>query len=332
MKLSMLAFSEKGLLLAERLKTLLPDDLVTAERCPKDGLRDWTERQFDVADALVFVGAVGIAVRAIAPFVEHKTADPAALVIDECAEFVIPILSGHIGGGNALAKRLADLLGALAVITTATDCNGLFAVDSWAVSRGYAICNPERIRQVSARLLAGETIRLKSGFAAVLDPALARQILLTGQPPFDVRIDVKPHDDSALLLIPPVLTLGVGCKRYTPASAIHAAFDRLCADFKLEPRAFGRVCSVDLKANEPGLLTFCEDRKLPFVTFSADALTALPGVFTPSDFVRQTVGVDNVCERSAVLGSGGALMIKKQALDGVTLAVARAEHIVRITP
>lgn len=332
MKISILAFSEKGLLLAERLKTLLPEDAVSAGRCAKDGLRGWTERQFDIADALVFVGAAGIAVRAVAPFVESKTSDPAVLVIDECAEFVIPILSGHIGGGNALAKRLADLLEACAVITTATDCNGLFAVDSWAVGQGYAIANPERIKQVSARLLAKGMIRLKSGFVTVLDPTLKDQILLAGQPPFDVRIDIKTHADSALLLIPPVLTLGVGCRKYTPVSAIHTAFDRLCADFKLEPRAFSQVCSVDLKANEPGLLAFCEDRKLPFLTFPPAALAALPGTFTPSDFVRQTTGVDNVCERSAVLGSGGALMIKKQALDGVTLAVARVAHIVRITP
>lgn len=332
MRLSMLAFSSKGLRLAERLQGLLPDETVTAERCVRDGLRAWTERQFNAADALLFVGAAGIAVRAIAPFVARKTADPAVLVIDECAEFVIPILSGHIGGANALAQRIAGLLGARAVITTATDRGGLFAVDSWAVGQGYTIRNPECIRQASARLLSGEAIRLKSGFGTVLDPALAGQIILTEQPPFDVRIDIKAHADAALLLIPPVLSLGVGCKRNTPAAAIHAAFDRLCAAFNLEPRAFKQVCSVDLKADEPGLLAFCRERALSFATFSAAELAGLPGVFTPSDFVRRTTGVDNICERSAVLGSGGALMIKKQAFDGVTLAVARAAHIVRITP
>lgn len=331
MTLAMLAFSEKGLLLARRLQALLPEEISGAERCPKDGLHTWTARHFGTADALVFVGAAGIAVRAIAPFVDHKTYDPAVLVLDECAEFVIPILSGHIGGGNALAKRLAALLGARAVITTATDCNGLFAVDSWAAEQGYIIRNPERIRQVSARLLSNEAICLKSDFETVVGPTLEGQILLTEHPPFDVVIGIQADDASALHLIAPVLTLGVGCKRNTPVSAIHTAFGRLCAAFNLEPRAFSRVCSVDLKANEPGLRDFCRDRALPFLTFSARALAALPGDFTASDFVRQTTGVDNICERSAVLGSQGRLLIQKQTFDGVTMAVAIAAHKVHVT-
>ncbi len=331
MKLAMLAFSEKGLLLAKRLQALWPNDGCSAGRCPKDGLHVWTAQHFEVADALVFIGAAGIAVRAVAPFADSKTRDPAVLVIDECAEFVVPILSGHIGGANALAKQLAGLLGARAVITTATDCNGLFAIDSWATEQGYAICNPERIRQVSARLLSHEAIRLKSSFATVLDPALEGQIILTDYPPFDVKIGIKVGETSALQLVPPVLTLGVGCKKHTPASDIHSAFNRLCTDFSLEPRAFGRVCSIDLKANEAGLLDFCRAAQLPLVTFSAQALAALPGDFTASDFVRRTTGVDNVCERSAVLGGKGALLIKKRAFNGVTMAVARAAHVVRIT-
>lgn len=331
MTLAMLAFSEKGLLLAERLQALLPGETGSAERCPKDGLHAWTARHFAAADALVFVGAAGIAVRAIVPFVDHKICDPAVLVIDECAKFVIPILSGHIGGANALAKRLAALLGARAVITTATDCNGLFAADSWAAEQGYVIRNPERIKQVSARLLSHGTIRLKSDFEILIDPALEGQILLTEHPPFDVRIGIKDDNDLALHLIPPVLTLGVGCKRNIPASAIHNAFDRLCADFNFEPRAFNQVCSVDLKADEPGLCDFCRNSALPFATFSAQALAALHGDFTASDFVRQTTGVDNICERSAVLGSQGKLLIQKQAFDGVTMAVAITAHKVHVT-
>lgn len=332
MKLAMLAFSEKGLQLAGRLQALLSGGGdISAERCPKSGLQSWTAQHFDTADALVFIGAAGIAVRAVAPFADSKARDPAVLVIDECAEFVIPLLSGHIGGANALAKRIAMLLGARAVITTATDCNGLFAIDSWAAERGYAIINPERIKQVSARLLSGGAIRLKSSFATVLAPELAGEITLTDSPPFDVKIGIKASNGSALHLIPRVLTLGVGCKKVTPASEIHAAFDRLCADLHLEPRAFCQVCSIDLKAKEMGLLDFCRDIGLPLVTFSAQALAALPGDFTASDFVRQVTGVDNICERSAVLGSAGTLLAKKRMFNGVTMAVARAAHIVRIS-
>lgn len=332
MKFAVLAFTEKGLLLAQRIQGLLAaDGEITAERCPKDGLHDWTARQFDAADALVFVGAAGIAVRAVVPFVENKTRDPAVMVIDECAKFVIPLLSGHIGGANMLAERLAALLGAQAVITTATDCNGLFAIDSWASAQGYAIVNPEYIKQVSARLLSGEAIRIKSAFTTVLAPELAGEIVLADRPPFDAEIGIKSGKRSVLRLVPRVLTLGVGCKKGTSASEIDVAFNRLCADLNLEPHAFSQVCSINIKAKEAGLLAFCREAGLPFVTFSAQELAELPGTFTASDFVQQITGVDNVCERSAVLGSGGALLAKKRAFNGVTMAVARAAHIVRFS-
>ncbi|HWP50475.1 MAG TPA: cobalamin biosynthesis protein [Clostridia bacterium] len=331
MKLAMLAFTEKGLQLAGRLQRLLVDNgAASAERCIKNGLHSWTAQHFDTADALVFIGAAGIAVRAIAPFIQSKTRDPAVLVIDECAEFVIPLLSGHIGGANALATRLAALLGARVVITTATDCNGLFAIDSWAVGQGYVICNPDHIKRVSARLLSGQAIRVKSDFATAIDPALAGDIICADSAPFDVEIGISTNVGSALHIIPQVLTLGVGCKKRTPMAEINAAFDRLCADFNLEPRAFCRVCSIDLKAKEPGLLSFCHDIGLPLVTFSAETLAALSGDFTASDFVRGITGVDNICERSAVFGSAGTLLAKKQVYNGVTMAVARAAHMVHI--
>lgn len=332
MRLAMLAFSEKGLLLAKRLQTLLSDNHeISAQRCPKDGLHSWTEQHFNTSDALVFIGASGIAVRAIGPLVDSKTRDPAVLVIDECAEFVIPLLSGHIGGANALAKKMADLLDAQAVITTATDCNGLFAIDSWATQQGYVIANPEYIKKVSACLLSGEIIRMKSSFATVLAPELSNEIILTDRPPFDVKIGIKVSNELALHLVPRVLTLGVGCKKATPAAEIRAAFDGLCAELRLEPRAFSQVCSIDLKAKEPGLLAFCREVGLPLITYSAQSLAALHGDFTASDFVRQTTGVDNVCERSAVMGSAGTLLTRKRTFNGVTMAIARASHIVRIS-
>ncbi|MFV0497889.1 MAG: cobalt-precorrin 5A hydrolase [Candidatus Fimivivens sp.] len=330
MKLAMLAFSEKGLRLAAQLKAVRPEE-IDMQRCPKDGLQHWTEQHFNTADALVFIGAAGIAVRAIAPFVRDKTHDPAVLVIDECAEFIIPLLSGHIGGANALAKQLAASIGARAVITTATDCNGLFAVDSWATEQGYVITNPMRIKQVSARLLSGEAIRLKSSFETIISTELTREIILTDRPPFEVTIGIENDWDRALKLVPRILTLGVGCKRGTSAAQIRAAFDDLCTELHLEPRAFCQVCSIDLKAKESGLLAFCREAGLPLVTFSSQALADLPGDFTASDFVRHITGVDNVCERSAVMGSAGMLLATKRIFNGVTMAIAQASHTVRIS-
>ena len=156
-----LAFTEKGLALAQKLASALPGAVA---RCGHGGpgLADWTAEQFAHADALIFVGAVGIAVRAIAPHCRSKAVDPAVVVLDECGHFAVPILSGHLGGANDLARALAAVCGAVPVITTATDANGVFAVDAWARHQNCAVLEPGRIKRVSSRLLAGGPVRYRS--------------------------------------------------------------------------------------------------------------------------------------------------------------------------
>ena len=132
-----LAFTAKGEALARRLAEALPGSV---SRCGGDvTLKGWTAEHFAQDEALIFVGAVGIAVRAIAPHCKSKTTDPAVVVVDECGRFAVPILSGHLGGANDLARAIAAVCGAVPVITTATDANGLFAVDEWAKAQGCAV-------------------------------------------------------------------------------------------------------------------------------------------------------------------------------------------------
>ncbi|MEG1942390.1 MAG: cobalamin biosynthesis central domain-containing protein, partial [Angelakisella sp.] len=156
MKTELIAFTDRGFALAERLATELGG---SATRCGAPlGLAEWTASKFHSTRGLVFVGAAGIAVRAIAPFVSSKLSDAAVVVVDENAQFAVPILSGHLGGGNDLARQIAKLCGAQAVITTATDGRGTFAVDEWARYQGCAIANPEKIKTVSAKLLEGAKV------------------------------------------------------------------------------------------------------------------------------------------------------------------------------
>ena len=125
-----------------------------------------------------------------------------------------------------------------------------------------------------------------------------------------------------LKIIPRIAVLGVGCKRNAGQAAIEKAFRAICAEANLDEAAVGLVCSIDRKADEPGLLEFCKAHGLPFETYTAEQLRQAEGSFCSSAFVRETTGVDNVCERSAVLGSGGTLYVKKHAGSGVTMAVA----------
>lgn len=324
MKVGIISFSEKGFTLGNRLVSFFSERGDTAEttRCENGGLGEWTKAHFFSSDALIFIGSCGIAVRAIAPYVKSKTTDPAVVVMDELGTYAVSLLSGHLGGANELAADLARFSGAIPVITTASERNGVFAFDIWAKKQGLSITNPERIKWVSARLLAGETIRLWSQFP------------LTGNIPSGISVERKAYDvlvtyktrgkSDALRFIPPVISLGIGCRKNTPFQLIEHAFEMTLAKANCHPQAVKRVCSIDLKANEPGIREFCTKHKLPFRTFSAQELQNVPGTFASSAFVKSVTGVDNVCERSAVLGSGdgGRLLSGKDAGSGITMALA----------
>lgn len=314
-----LAFTAKGLALAQKLAAAYPGSVARCGHAPGQvGLADWTARQFAGSDALIFVGAVGIAVRAVAPHCQSKASDPAVVVLDECGHFAVPILSGHLGGANNLARALAAVCGAVPVITTATDANGVFAVDEWAKHQNCAVLEPERIKLVSGALLAGREVHFTSDWPIAGTPPAG---LTESADAPDFALTLCPAGD-ALHLVPRIGVLGIGCRRGTCAEQLEAAFADFCARHSLAPACIAAAASIDLKADEAGLLAFCRAHGWPITFYSAEQLRALSGPFTPSPFVQSVTGVDNVCERAAVLASGGCIRIPKQAGGGVTLALA----------
>ena len=263
----------------------------------------WAAEAFSSCNALLFIGACGIAVRAIAPHVKSKLADPAVVVMDEMGRFIVPLLSGHVGGANALALALAKKTGAQPVITTATDLNGVPAVDRWAVEQGCAIENPSTVKSVSSAALAGRAVGVM-----ITERAL--------KPPFPVTLVLRPR----------TLILGAGCKKgIAPAAFEEVALSFLdkCGVSLLSVRA---LATIDIKAGEPAFRDFCAKYRLPLTTYSAEALSMVSGVFAESEYVLEKVGVSNVCERAAVLASGGRLLTGKTKYEGVTLALAGDEN------
>ena len=309
--LAFLAFTDRGFALAQRLAEALGG---SAARCGRpDSLGEWTKRHFAQAGGLVYVGAVGIAVRAIAPYMGKKWEDPAVVAVDECAHFAVALLAGHLGGANDLARAIGRACGAKPVITTATD--------QWARRQGLRVENPWAIRAVSARLLAGGTVRL--GCPWPIQGETPPGVELTAGPPAEALVTVEKAEGDALLLVPNILVLGVGCRRGTSRAALEAALEQFLARSGLLGSAICGVASIDLKAEEPGLLEFCRSHGWDFQTRGAAELAKVPGAFTPSPFVRQVTGVDNVCERSAAAISGGPVLARKFTAQGVTLAAAQ---------
>lgn len=314
------AFTDRGTALARTLSQSLGGS-VTRVGGQGPSLEAWTRAALEEGrQALVFVGAVGIAVRAVAPYLRSKALDPAVVAVDESGRFAVPVVSGHLGGANDLAREIAGLCGAVAVITTATDLRGAFAVDEWARRQGCAVPQPEKIKLVSGRLLAGETIRIFSRWPVEGMPPAG--VVSAPEDDCHVRVDVGRGDGQALCLVPPAAVLGIGCRRDIPREALEAAFEGLCRETGLWPQAVTAAATIDLKAAEPGLLAFCAAHGWPLTVYSPQRLMEAEGTFTASAFVERTTGADNVCERSAVLAARGPLWTKKHAGGGVTMAVA----------
>ena len=165
MKISLFAYSRQGRETGGNIMKALQNENIegfTVKRLETESFSaipeksaEFYKEKFNSSEALIFVGSCGIGVRLIAPYIKSKLTDPAVLVVDELGKFVIPLLSGHIGGANELAKKLAEKIGALPVITTATDINGKFSVDSWAKAQGLQISDMKKAKEISAAILEG---------------------------------------------------------------------------------------------------------------------------------------------------------------------------------
>ena len=316
LRAAVFCFSDRGAALAERIAGLFPG----ARRIrPRGDLAARTAECFRECDALIFVGAAGIAVRAIAPHVAAKTADPAVIVADDCGRHVVSLLSGHIGGANRLTRQIAARIGAEPVVTTATDVNQRFSIDEWAARRGLSIESMDAAKRFSAEILRRD-LPLTGDFP--VDGPLPAGVFPGAEGDVGAAISCYRKHPFAVtaLLSPRIVHLGIGCKRGAGAEAIAAAVDGL----NLAPGAIVRAASIDVKAHEPGLLAFCRARGIEIRFYSAAELSAAEGEFTPSEFVKKTVGVDNVCERAAAVsaGPGAKIFIRKTRGDGVTVAAA----------
>jgi cobalt-precorrin 5A hydrolase len=267
MKIAFIAFSACGAVLMERAAANKEEDweisgyiagrhLDDTAFVPFDSVYELTARLFPAVDALLFIGACGIAVRAIAPHLKSKLTDPAVVVCDETGRFAISLLSGHAGGANRLAEQIARCIGATPVITTASDSHSL------------------------------------------------------------MENEKQPQN----------LVLGIGCRRGLPAEVIERAVTILLWDRKIPLIRVCEAATIDVKQDEKGLLGFAKTHKLPLRFYSAEELSAVSGEFSASERVFKTVGVDNVCERAAVLcGGKGRLILRKTVRDGVTVAVFEKE-------
>ena len=343
MRAAVISFTDHGALLAAKLSGELPKrriacsawvkkkDAVSTDRVQAldRSLREWTREQFQKAELLIFIGAAGIAVRSIAPFVKSKKTDPAVLVIDEQGRHVISLLSGHIGGANAMARLTAELLGAEPVITTATDLHGKFAVDAFGAGRNLYLDSMEYAKEIAAELVAGRRVGMRSVFPVF--GAVPEELDMEGTPPVGFAVDVRRSRPflRTLHLAPRITVLGIGCRKGVEEAHVKEVVTRVLEEHQVFLESVCRIASIDLKKKEEGLLGFSGWLKVPFETYTAEELEEAESEdgFAESAFVRGVTGVGNVCERAALKSAGTRrLLIPKTAREGVTVAAAVTDY------
>ncbi|MFH1974242.1 MAG: cobalt-precorrin 5A hydrolase [Pseudomonadota bacterium] len=325
---AIICLTRGGVDLAMKLVRLLPDvrlylyeplapELSNTERFSSlPGLIEkiWSER-----NALVFIMATGIVVRTIAPLIKDKKADPAVVVLDEKGKFAISLLSGHMGGANRLAKKVADFLGGQAVITTASDVNERPALDLWALERDLYVEDWERLKRLSARIVNGENIKV---FADGLPKELPEEFVLVKAPEeAQLIITNRIMSFPALYLRPRNLVLGIGCNRGTRAEEIDEVVKDVFGERGFSPNSIRNVATVDKKKDEAGLLSFAERYGLNIEFFSTEKINRVKGI-NGSEASMRAIGAQAVAEPAAILSARSSLLIPKQKRGNVTLAAA----------
>ena len=344
MQVSVISFTRNGLELSEKIEKSFIDwqiKLYTKYKLEvlegssqiiyvSQGISEWAGEQMGQKNVLVFIGACGIAVRAISTYVKDKLQDSPVLVMDEQGRYVIPLLSGHVGGANEIANILAERLQATPVITTATDVNRRFAVDLFAKKNGLRIVNKDGIAKISSKILDGKTITIaieeEHWNRADGVPEQREVVDLSSGKKVDMVIVTDIYENGAeLILNPKEYILGIGCKRGMEEEKLTAWIQKNLAEVGISMEQVYAMASIDRKKDEEGLLRISQREGIPFLTYSAEELERVTGSLHESEFVKKTVGVSNVCERAALYACGeeGRLVYEKHAEDGMTIAVAK---------
>ena len=293
MRTAVFAITERGIKLANKISIDLEGCTTFIKGRDFDKLRSIVDENFKIYDALIFITATGIAVRIIAPHIVSKLSDPAVIVIDESGRHVISLLSGHVGGANNLTLKVAEIINAEPIITTATDVENKFAIDSFASQLGLKPEPKEAIKFINSAILRNEAVFVTAG-------------------------------DTILNLTPMKLIAGIGCKRGTSKELIFNAVNEACNKIGQSIERISLIASVDIKSDEIGLIEFAKliNREIKFFDVETLRNTIKRYRLEESEFVKNTIGVGNICEAAALsCVERGKFALTKTKFEKVTVAL-----------
>ncbi len=327
-KIYIVSFTQKGAELSLKLQNIFPDAKLYSKypaeninMLEKD-IKSFTADIFSESKAVIFISAIGIAVRAVAPLIVSKNKDAAVIVLDDTGKYVIPVLSGHIGGANEMALKIAEYINAEPVITTATDRNNKFAVDVWAEKNNLYIDDITMIKEVSSRLLHNEKVGFISDYEVkgIFPEGLISDVQQECGIVIADKIDIQPFPYT-MQLIPKEYVLGIGARKGAEYRYLKDFVEKVLKENNIDKRKILSVASIDIKKDEKAINMLAKELSVPFITYSSDELANVQGDFTSSNFVKSVTGVDNVCERAVKCFTGSEIIVKKLCENGFTLSI-----------
>ena len=334
MKIAIISVSKKGRKLAFDLKDKLDLDS-TIIKCDlyHKNVKECFPILFYEYDAIIAIMASGILIRSVAPLVESKVTDPAVINIDDNGQFVISALSGHLGGANELAGKVAGLIDATPVITTSTDVNKKLGIDVLAKDLYLSIDNTKEILHFNKAILEGREISLTVNpdknfdylFDYLNNVTLEINVSIEYSPKVNTDEIYVSFDDHELTLKERKIVVGIGCRRGKECRFIHDGLKKSLNDLKISHSRVNLLASAEIKKDEKGILELSEKLNIPVEFVEIDKLKLFESSdVSKSEFVYSKFGIYGVCEPSALIMAGfdSELIYKKTSYDGVTIAVA----------
>lgn len=325
--IGIISVTKDGDKIGEKLEKELGGKLFLRDHIKNIGLKNITKELFENFQGIVFISSTGIAVRAISDYIKDKTKDPAVVVVDSLGKFSISLLSGHLGGGNSLAKKISILLNNQCIITTATDIKDVVAPDIIAKDNSLIIEDLKKAKDFAAALIEDKKIDFLDDYNLISLPKGYSKYEGFGEMLLWItnKLIGNKNYNKILRLKRRNLVLGIGCRKNTPKDELEEKVLNYLENHNLDKDSVKAIGSIDLKKDEEAIINLKEKLNCDFVTFSKEEISKVKGDFEKSDFVKKITGVPAVCEPSAIL-LGGQIILPKEKLGGITICVGEIKN------
>ncbi len=344
-KVSVLAITKNGISIGAKLKEIFPDwNVYAPSKFSNDKEIIWYSEPtsekiielFNNNNALICLFSLGAVIRLIAPYLKDKKSDPAVIVIDDKTNFVISVLSGHLGGANELTQTISEKLNSIPVITTAADVNKTIAVDLLGRNFGWKIDDDSTVTKISAHMVNEEKIGVyqdtgKTNWFKELPKNVKIYDSLDGLKKSDSKghliiSDKIMNDDflnDSVIYRPPSLVIGIGLHWDTSKKTIKDGIDVCLKKFNLSSKSIAKLVSIKKPKDVQGLVYIGKEMGIPIEDGEREELAQISAP-NPSDTVKDFEGTPSVSEAAAIKVSGGKLIVEKQKFPpNLTIAIAR---------